>query len=149
MTEAESVLWSFLKSKSLGVRFRRQHPIAGYIPDFVCLSKRLIIEIDGGYHNVDTQILSDEKRTDFLNEKGFEVIRFTNDEVLNNTIDVVEEIKRIIMNKDSILSCPPPSEGLGRLPKTSRSTEHQSCYSSFQDFCRQQARIRFAVRCSC
>lgn len=113
MTEAESVLWSFLKSKSLGVRFRRQHPIAGYIPDFVCLSKRLIIEIDGGYHNVDTQILSDEKRTDFLNEKGFEVIRFTNDEVLNNTIGVVEEIKRIIMNKDSILSCPPPSEGKG------------------------------------
>lgn len=48
MTEAESVLWSFLKSKSLGVRFRRQHPLAGYIPDFVCLSKRLIVEIDGG-----------------------------------------------------------------------------------------------------
>lgn len=113
MTEAESVLWSFLKSKSLGVRFRRQHPIAGYIPDFVCLSKRLIVEIDGGYHYVDSQILSDEERTNYLNEKGFEVIRFTNDEVLNNTIDVVEEIKRIIMNKDSILSCPPPSEGLG------------------------------------
>lgn len=113
MTEAESVLWSFLKSKSLGVRFRRQHPIAGYIPDFVCLSKRLIIEIDGGYHNVDTQILSDEERTNYLNEKGFEVIRFTNDEVLNNTIDVVDKIKKIIMDKDSVNSFTPPSEGKG------------------------------------
>ncbi len=113
MTEAESVLWSFLKSKSLGVRFRRQHPIAGYIPDFVCLSKRLIIEIDGGYHNVDTQILSDEERTNYLNEKGFEVIRFTNDEVLNNTIDVVDKIKKIIMNKDSVNSFTPPLEGRG------------------------------------
>lgn len=113
MTEAESVLWSFLKSKSLGVRFRRQHPIAGYIPDFVCLSKRLIIEIDGGYHNVDTQILSDEERTNYLNEKGFEVIRFTNDEVLNNTIDVVDKIKKIIMDKDSVNSFTPPLEGKG------------------------------------
>ena len=113
MTEAESVLWSFLKSKSLGVRFRRQHPIGEYIPDFVCLSKRLIIEIDGGYHNVDTQILSDEERTNYLNEKGFEVIRFTNDEVLNNTIDVVDKIKKIIMNKDSVNSFTPPLEGRG------------------------------------
>jgi len=49
-TEAESVLWEHLRKKALGTHFRRQHPIEGYIPDFVCLNKQLVIEVDGGYH---------------------------------------------------------------------------------------------------
>ena len=48
-TEAESVLWNYLSDNKMGVHFRRQHPIFNYIPDFVCLSERIIIEIDGGY----------------------------------------------------------------------------------------------------
>ena len=82
MTPAESVLWESLRGKRLGVRFRRQHPVYDYIPDFVCLEKRLIVEVDGGYHFIGDQQVSDEGRTQYLNQFGFEVIRFTNEEVL-------------------------------------------------------------------
>ena len=102
MTEAESVLWEKLKSKALGVKFRRQHPIDGYITDFVCLSKRLVIEIDGGYHKKPKQFQSDLDRDEFLMTKGFKTLRFTNDEVLCNTECVVNKIKEIIMNNKDI-----------------------------------------------
>ena len=97
-TEAESVLWECLRKEALGVRFRRQHPIDGYIPDFVCLKKRLIIEIDGGYHFIGDQPVSDAERTVYLNERGFEVIRFKNEEVLCDTDKVVQQIKSKIMD---------------------------------------------------
>ena len=96
-TEAESVLWEYLRNEALGVRFRRQHPIGGYIPDFVCLKNRLIIEIDGGYHFFGDQPISDAERTNYLKERGFEVIRFKNEEVLCEINRVVQQIKDIIM----------------------------------------------------
>ena len=92
-TEAEAALWELLRDKKLGDKFRRQHLIDDFIVDFVCLSKNLIIEVDGGYHNDLTQKEYDEQRTLFLNEKGFKVIRFTNEEVLGNTEAVLKEIK--------------------------------------------------------
>ena len=92
-TEAEAALWELLRDKKLGDKFRRQHLIDDFIVDFVCLSKNLIIEVDGGYHNDLTQKEYDEQRTLFLNEKGFKVIRFTNEEVLANTEAVLKEIK--------------------------------------------------------
>ena len=67
-----------------------------YIADFVCLEKKIIIEIDGGYHFTDNQIVKDEDRTDILESFGFKVIRFTNEEVLFNTNNVILEIKRTI-----------------------------------------------------
>lgn len=97
-TEAESLLWQYLKGKGLGARFRFQHPIGLYIPDFVCLSRNLVVEIDGGYHFIGDQPISDEKRTAYLESKGFRVIRFTNEEVLNNLNNVLETIKKE-MNK--------------------------------------------------
>ena len=93
------MLWECLRGGQLGVRFRRQHPIAGYIPDFVCLKKRLVVEVDGGYHFIDDQQVSDEERTYHLKKHGFEVIRFTNDEVLGNIDEVVTIIKDTIMSK--------------------------------------------------
>jgi very-short-patch-repair endonuclease len=92
MTDAETVLWEQIKSKKLGVKFRRQHIIANYIPDFVALSCNLIIEVDGEIHKYQKE--EDEQRTIELAEKGFKVIRFTNDEVLKNIELVLEIIKR-------------------------------------------------------
>lgn len=95
-TEAESILWECLKGKALGVKFRRQHCIGDYIADFVCLSSLLVIEIDGEYHNSDEQKQEDEIRTHNLNKLGFRVIRFTNEEVINETDYVLEAIENSI-----------------------------------------------------
>ena len=91
-TEAESILWSLLRNKYLGDKFRRQHIIGNYIADFVCLHNKLIIEIDGGYHFAGNQIVKDEERTEGLEELGFRIVRFTNDEVLFDTNRVINEI---------------------------------------------------------
>ena len=93
MTDAEKLLWDALGAKNTGDKFRRQHVIGDFIADFVCLPKRLIIEVDGGYHNDDTQQSLDEQRTKILNHLGFEVIRFTNEEVLGNLDGVVNQIE--------------------------------------------------------
>ena len=94
MTEAEAVLWEQIKSKKLGVKFRRQHVIGNYIPDFVVLSCKLIIEVDGKIHKYQKE--QDEQRTFDLNEKGYKVIRFTNEEVLHEINSVLDKIKREI-----------------------------------------------------
>ena len=96
MTPAESALWECLRNKNLGVRFRRQHPVFNYIPDFVCLEKQLVVEVDGGDHFIGNQQVSDDERTQYLNQYGFEVIRFTNDEVLGNIDEVLDRIKKVI-----------------------------------------------------
>ena len=92
-TEAEALLWEYLKADSLGVRFKRQHIIGDYIADFVCLSHKLAIELDGGYHRLDSQQISDTQRTQWLETKGFRVIRFTNQELFNNIDKVLETIE--------------------------------------------------------
>ena len=97
-TDAEAALWELLRDKKLGDKFRRQHLIDDFIVDFVCLSKNLVIEVDGGYHNDFTQKEYDQQRTLYLNEKGFKVIRFTNEEVLGNTEAVLTKIKDILVN---------------------------------------------------
>ena len=92
-TEAESVLWDMLKGNKLGAHFRRQHIILDYIVDFICLDKGLIIELDGGYHQLPQQQRNDAARTEWLEKKGFTVIRFSNDEVLKNIEYVLKVIK--------------------------------------------------------
>ena len=92
-TEAESILWNLLRGKQLGVRFRRQHPVEGYIPDFICLPCKLIIEVDGGYHYLEGQPISDEERTVYLEAKGYHVLRFTNEEVIAAPEKVLSLIK--------------------------------------------------------
>lgn len=84
-TEAEYVLWNELKGrKFLEIKFRRQHPVGPYIADFICIEKHFIIEIDGGQHNEKKAKEYDEKRTRYLEEEGYSVLRFWNNEVLGN-----------------------------------------------------------------
>lgn len=111
-TEAESVLWQFLSGDKMGAHFRRQHPVFGYIPDFICISHRLIIEVDGGYHFEGEQPEKDEERTLQLNQAGYVVLRFTNEEVLCNTDVVLEEIADALEDQQSNQS-PLPSGGVG------------------------------------
>ncbi len=92
-TEAENFMWQILRGKKIGgFKFRRQHIIGSYIADFVCLSLQVVIEIDGLIHQVPENIISDEARTLELNRLGFDVIRFTNEEVLNDTDNVIKKI---------------------------------------------------------
>lgn len=111
-TEAESILWSYLSDNKLGVHFRRQHPVYGYIPDFVSLKNQIIIEIDGGYHLEGEQPEKDAERTRYLNQAGFVVLRFTNEEVLCDIDSVLEDITDLITTpKKSAL--PSSSGGVG------------------------------------
>lgn len=95
-TDAEKLLWEHIRAKQLFVKFNRQHIIGDYIVDFVCIEKKLVIEVDGGYHSEYEQIEKDEFRTERLNEMGFAVIRFTNEEVLGNILTVINNIKNIL-----------------------------------------------------
>jgi len=88
--EAERKLWAHLRLRQIGgYKFRRQHPLGPYIVDFVCIEKKLIVEVDGGQH--DEKRSHDAIRDRWLEEKGFKVIRFWNNEVLRH-IDIVEEV---------------------------------------------------------
>ena len=81
-TDAEAVLWQELRSRQLsGYRFKRQHPISNFMVDFVCLESRLVVELDGGQHLESDGY--DETRTGYLNVLGYTVIRFWNNQVLN------------------------------------------------------------------
>jgi len=93
-TPAEAHLWQTLRGGQLGHRFRRQHAIADYIVDFVCLPAWLVVEVDGAIHNVPEEVEYDGGRTHALQECGFLVIRFTNEEVLHNLHRVLAEIER-------------------------------------------------------
>lgn len=93
MTQAESILWKLLRNNALGVKFRRQHIIGEFIADFACLEHFLIIELDGNYHQLPEQQCSDEERTAWLAKQGFKVIRFTNEEVIGDTDNVLRIIK--------------------------------------------------------
>ena len=92
-TDAERLLWRHLRGKQLsGYKFRRQEPLANYIVDFVCFSKKLIIEVDGGQHAIEAD--KDLERDNWLREQDFKVLRFWNNEVLANIKGVIETILR-------------------------------------------------------
>lgn len=101
-TEAEDKLWQILRNNQLGVKFRRQHPIDAYIADFIALQEKLIVEIDGGYHETEEQKLYDENRTNVLKEIGFSVLRFSNEEVLGDVFIVKDRIKQYIQSQGRI-----------------------------------------------
>lgn len=92
-TEAESFLWDALRNKQLeGYKFRRQHIIDQFIVDFVCLSKMLIIEVDGPIHTSPENQTSDTERSERLKTLGYRILRFSNDEILTNIENVIEKI---------------------------------------------------------
>jgi 5-methyltetrahydrofolate--homocysteine methyltransferase len=114
-TDAEAALWELVKSKKLeGYKFRRQHIIGNYIIDLVCLDSRLVIEIDGLIHQLPENKESDVIRTEWLNEKGFRVIRFTNDDVLFNTDNTIEQISLTLKAQPSIKETNNLSSPFGR-----------------------------------
>jgi len=95
-TEAENILWQLLRGKKTGYKFRRQHLVLNYIPDFICLEKKLIVEVDEKYHNGIEQQQLDEERTAYLKSHGYAVLRYTNDEVLRNPEKVINVIKQYL-----------------------------------------------------
>ncbi len=100
-TQAESILWDCLKSKKLeNYKFRRQHIIGKYITDFVCLKKRLVIEIDGLIHQLPEIKEKDEFRQSWLESIGFTVLRFTNDEVLADIDAVLNQVQKTLHNQN-------------------------------------------------
>ena len=100
-TQAETVLWECLRNKNLNYKFRRQHIIDMFIVDFVCIEKKLVIEVDGGYHNKFEQKEIDEMRTQILNEIGFKVIRFSNEEVIGNCDEILKKINTTLESLSS------------------------------------------------
>ncbi len=101
-TDAEGLLWHFLRNKQLDdCKFRRQQPIGPYIADFACLSRKLLIELDGSQHA--ERHVYDEKRDNFLQEKGYRILRFWNNEVFEHCFGVLEQMYEA-------LTSPPPHQ---------------------------------------
>lgn len=118
-TFAEAMLWDAVRNKKLDGKFRRQHLIGNYIVDFVCLESRLVVEVDGDYHNTPEQIELDNARTLELEQKHlFKVIRFTNEEVKNDIDSVLSKIKTELNSRKTLGtinqgSTPSPSGRVG------------------------------------
>jgi very-short-patch-repair endonuclease len=87
-TDAEKLLWSKIRNNQTGYKFRRQFPIDHYVADFFCFEENLIIELDGGQHTEE----KDRERTRFLEDKGYRILRFWNNDVLGNTDGVLRVI---------------------------------------------------------
>jgi very-short-patch-repair endonuclease len=94
LTPADAALWNALKQRQLdGRKFRRQHSVGDYIPDFYCPSERIAVELDGQVHNSDLAQLYDSERDEFLNYYGIKVLRFSNRKVLDELEFVQHEIR--------------------------------------------------------
>jgi very-short-patch-repair endonuclease len=107
MTEAELKLWEILNKKQIkGYRFKAQHPIDIFIVDFYCHPLKLVIEVDGGIHLTKDQKEYDLGRTEELKQFGLEVIRFTNDQVLNSIDKVKVEIIKQVSNREKEIKSP-------------------------------------------
>jgi very-short-patch-repair endonuclease len=116
-TDCERMLWQRLRANQLGAKFRRQHPFEQFILDFVCLERRVIVELDGGHHQ--DVASKDHERTTHLMQAGFQVIRFWNHEVIEEMDVVLEVIHRALHPEARALSVVthplpnPPLEGEG------------------------------------
>lgn len=95
-TEAERIMWEYLRNGSLSTKVLRQHIIGDYIVDFLLPYYNLVIEVDGGYHAERTQQEDDNIRSEYLNSKGYYVIRFKNEQVLMDMESVLERINQHI-----------------------------------------------------
>jgi very-short-patch-repair endonuclease len=95
LTDAETILWSRLRHRA-DAKFRRQHPIGIYIADFACIAARLIIEVDGATHSSDQEISYDLARTVYLEQRGWRVVRVTNENVYKNLDDTLSAIVSLL-----------------------------------------------------
>jgi cyclase len=99
LTNAEMKLWGYLRTRPMGYKFRRQHPIGIYIVDFYCHPLKLVIEADGNIHDKQDVQQADKERQQSLESDGLQVIRFSNHAILKNTEYVIEQINIILTNK--------------------------------------------------
>ncbi|HEY4773654.1 MAG TPA: DUF559 domain-containing protein [Xanthobacteraceae bacterium] len=112
MTPQEVKLWVHLRSwRSRGYHFRRQSPHCGYILDFVCVRHRLVIELDGGQHDLASHRARDIRRDEILTRNGFRVLRFWNNDIGGNLAGVLETIDRVLTE-----ACPHPAAFGGHPP---------------------------------
>ncbi len=89
-TDVEQLLWKYLRNRRFdGVKFRRQHPIDPYIVDFICLEKKLIIELDGGNHNTEEGKKNDKERSLYLQKNNYKLLRFWNNELITDLDEVL------------------------------------------------------------
>ncbi len=94
-TPAEALLWQLLRNRQLlGFKFRRQHQFGDYIADFYCHEARMVIECDGSAHDPNEQWHRDQNRDAYMIAQGMRVLRFTNEQILNDTERVLEEISK-------------------------------------------------------
>ncbi len=118
MTKAEACLWKFVlrKSQLMGYPFRRQRPVLNYIADFMCMELMLIIEVDGITHLREEVVVKDEQKEKALIQAGFRVLRFDDEEVLNDMENVVRELEGVIMELENDRvkkDLPPPAPPAG------------------------------------
>ncbi len=115
MTEAEVVLWTFLRRRALqGYKFRRQHPIGPYIADFACVSARLVVEVDGATHWTPEELAHDAKRNTFLENAGWRVLRVTNLDVFENMDGVWQTVAHRLPPPGASRPASPASGGRNR-----------------------------------
>ena len=109
LTDVERLLWSRLRGKQLGVKFRRQYPFLNYVLDFVCVDVKLVIELDGSQHQ--SALAYDTDRTQCLQDAGYVVLRFWNNQIIEELDNVLEEIYRQVeLIKQSGYENPSPSQ---------------------------------------
>ena len=139
-TDAEGLLWHYLRNKQLdGYRFRRQQPIGPYIVDFACLSRKVLIELDGGQHAEQTS--RDEKRDAFLRARGYRVLRFWNTEVFENCFGVLERVYEAVAGDtppqspapEGLATATPPQGGSDRKGTTAWTVERARAYLDGMD----------------
>ena len=115
LTDAEQKLWYYLRAhRFIGRKFKRQKPIGHYVVDFVCLEEKLVIELDGGQHAENLEY--DHVRDSWLRSEGYTVLRFWNNELMNEMESVLERIRLVFDSGTQTLSPgPSPTSGRGEL----------------------------------
>lgn len=98
-TKAEEILWWYLRDRKMGVKFKRQHSVGGYILDFCCSEKKLIIELDGEIHNTEEAKQNDAVRDKYFKELGYTILRFKNEEVENR-----EKLEKVLDEMGKMLT---------------------------------------------
>jgi very-short-patch-repair endonuclease len=102
MSDAERKLWHALRARQVDARFRRQHPIGRYVVDFVCLERRLVVEVDGGQHTDNAHIADDARRDQWLAAEGYRVLRVTTTDVYTNIAGVLDTIWAVLQELPSV-----------------------------------------------
>jgi very-short-patch-repair endonuclease len=116
-TDAERLLWRHLRNRGLaGFKFRRQHPVASFVADFACIEARLVIELDGGQHFEPEAMEADARRTALLQRAGFDVLRFDDRQVLQESEAVLASIRQWLVSRHPHPS-PLPQAGEGAKQK--------------------------------